>query len=88
MRLFSKYFHCGRPVTMAQVLYSSKSKADNNKEVNLIDVSFRYFADKVKKIPPSTNEKEEIKILLIRILFLMSKIKKGNGLNFNTRKNA
>ena len=41
MKLFSKYFPYKRPDRMVELLYASKSKADNSHVVSSIDVSFK-----------------------------------------------
>ena len=63
MRLFSKYFPYEQPDRVVQILHNSKSKADNNSELSLINVSFKYFANKVDEMPTGTNKRDEVKIL-------------------------
>ena len=63
MRLFSKYFPYEQPDRVVQILHNSKSKADNNSELSLINVSFEYFANKVDEMPTGTNKRDEVKIL-------------------------
>ena len=41
MKLFNKYFPYKRPDRMVELLYASKSKADNNHVVSSINVSFK-----------------------------------------------
>ena len=72
MKLFSQYFPYKRPYTMVEVLYASKSKDDNNSVVNSIDGSFKYFANKVKKMPKDARTEQA------KILGIVNKI-----LNFN-----
>ena len=63
MRLFSKYFPYEQPDRVVQILHNSKSKADNNSELSLINVSFKYFANEVDEMPTGTNKRDEVKIL-------------------------
>ena len=61
---------------MVQLLCNSKSKADNNNGIRLINASFKYFSDKFKDISTGTN-----KILKIfnKILNLTNKTNKDKA---------
>ena len=67
---FEKYFSDRKPDEMAQDLFDSKSKLDNHEKLVLIHESFDNIADKVNKLPASTNKHEFVKILKIVSKFL------------------
>ena len=67
---FEKYFSDRKSDEMAQDLFDSKSKLDNHEKLVLIHESFDNTADKVNKLPPSTNKHEFVKILKIVSKFL------------------
>ena len=85
MKLFNKHFPYKKPDTMVEVLHASKSKDDNNSVVNSIDGSFKYFANKVKKIPKDART-EQVKILSIvnKILNFNEQNQQGSGLKILT----
>ena len=86
IRLFSKYLPYEQPDRVVQVFHNSKSKADNNSEVSLIDASFKYFVDKVDEMPTGSNKSEEVKILGIvnKILHFHEQNQQGQGLKILT----
>ena len=85
MKLFSKYFSYGRPDRMIEVLYASKSRADNNSVIRWINDSFDYFANKVKEMPKDART-EQVKILKIvyKILNFNGQNQQGSGLKMLT----
>ena len=72
MGLFDKHFPYERPDRMVEVLYTSKSKADNNSVVSLIACCFDHLAKKVKEMP------KDVRTEQVKILNIVNKI-----LNFN-----
>ena len=86
MRLFSKCFSCGRPDEMLEDLYNSKSSFHIYNKLVQIHWHFDYIANRAKKMPPSTNTNEFVKILNIvnEILKFNEQIRWGQGLKILT----
>ena len=75
MKLFSKYFPYKGLDRMVEVLFASKSKADNNSVVSSIDGSFDYVEKKIKKMPKDARTEQ------VKILNIVNKIQKFNEQN-------
>ena len=86
MNLFGGYFSYERPDQMLQDLLYSKSRVNNHHKLISIHRSFDYIPEKAKKMPPSTNKKEFIKIFGIvnKILAFNEESLKGQGLKIIT----
>ena len=70
---------------MTQILYFSKSKADNNGEVNSIESSLDYFSRKIKEMPKDARTKQVKKLgIANKILYFNEQNQKGQSLKIQT----